>query len=76
MTMEPATLSTAFTVWAAVVGMIGFAIVWELSKMRTELRTMSKLLYDHILQTERRQTHTETFLSIKHEDYIPLVRSE
>jgi len=56
--------------------MIGFAIVWELSKMRTELRAMSKLLYDHILQTERRQTHTETFLSIKHEDYIPLVRGE
>jgi hypothetical protein len=74
--MEPATLSTAFAVWAAVVGMIGLAIVWELSKMRTEIKVMSQLLHDHILQTERRQIHTETFLSIKHEDYVPLVRKE
>jgi hypothetical protein len=74
--MEPATLTTAFSVWAAVVGMIGIAIVWELSKLRVELKNMSGLLHDHILQTERRQTHTETFLSIKHEDYIPLFRGE
>ena len=56
--------------------MIGFAIVWELSKMRAEIKMMSQLLHDHILQTERRQTHTETFLSIKHDDYVPLLRSE
>ena len=74
--MEPTTLSTAFAVWAAVVGMIGIAIVWELSKLRTEIKLMSTLLHDHILQTERRQTHTETFLSIKHDDYVPLVRGE
>jgi hypothetical protein len=74
--VEPATLSTAFAVWAAVVGMIGLAIVWELSKMRGEIKGMSMLLHDHILQSERRQTHTETFLSIKHDDYVPLVRGE
>jgi hypothetical protein len=74
--VEPATLSTAFAVWAAVVGMIGIAIVTELSKMRGDIKGMSRLIHDHILQTERRQTHTETFLSIKHDDYVPLVRGE
>lgn len=74
--MDSTTLTTAFSVWAAVVGMIGIAIVWELSKMRYEIKGMSNLLHNHILQTERRQTHTETFLSIKHDDYVPLVRNE
>jgi len=65
-------LSTAFAVWAAVVALIGTAIVWELSRLRKDVQLMSNLLHEHILHTERRQTHTETFLSIKHDDFTPL----
>jgi hypothetical protein len=74
--MESSHLTTAFSVWAAVVGLIGIAIVWELSKLRNELRTVSLLLHEHMLQTERRQTHTETFLTIKYDDFVPLFRGE
>jgi protein-S-isoprenylcysteine O-methyltransferase Ste14 len=74
--MEPASLSTAFAVWAAVVGMIGAAIVFELIRLRSELRIMAKNLNDYILYMERRATHTETYLQMKHEDYQPLRRGE
>lgn len=57
--MDPNQLSVAFGVWAAVVGMIGLAIVWELSRLRGELRTMSEALNDHIVATEHRMTMAE-----------------
>lgn len=72
--MEVHGLTIAFAVWAAVVGMIGVAIVYELMQLRSDVKVMSKLLNDHILHTERRQTHTETFLGLKHNDYVPLSR--
>jgi len=54
----------AFTVWAAVVGMIGIAIVWELARLRAELRAMSTALSQHIVQTEHRLTVVESDLRI------------
>lgn len=73
--MEP-TLSTAFTIWASVVALTGAAIVYQLLQMRGDIKEMSHNLTKHILHTERRQTHVETFLQIKHDDYTPLPRAD
>jgi cell division protein ZapA (FtsZ GTPase activity inhibitor) len=55
-------LPTAFTVWAAVVGMIGLAIVYELAKLRAELKEMAEKMNDYIVVMERRMTHVESHL--------------
>ena len=57
--MEPNDLATAFAVWAAVVGMIGIAIVWELSRLRAEIKTMGTMLNMHQLETQGRLTAEE-----------------
>ena len=74
--MEPVTSFSvdAFAVWAAIVGLIGAAIVYELFQLRGDVKEMSKNLANHILHTERRVTHTETFLGLKHSDYQPISR--
>lgn len=64
-------LPVAFGVWAAVVGMIGVAIVWELSRLRNELKDMSGKLNHYIVSMERRVTHIETHMVIKHDDFKP-----
>lgn len=74
MEADASSITTAFTVWAAIVALIGAAIVYELFQLRREVREMSTNLTRHILHSERRQTHTETFLQIKHDDYAPLSR--
>lgn len=66
-------LPVAFGVWAAVVGMIGIAIVWELSRLRGELKEMSGKLNHYIVHMERRVTHIETHMGIKHDDFKPAV---
>ena len=58
-------LSTAFAVWAAIVGMIGAAIVWELARLRGDLKEMTVRLNSYILSMERRVTHVEAHLHIK-----------
>jgi CRP-like cAMP-binding protein len=63
--MEAASVTTAFAVWAAVVGMIGGAIVWELARLRNEVRSMAQLLQRHQLHTEARLTAGETHLSMR-----------
>ena len=63
--MEDAHLSTAFAVWAGVVGMIGIAIVWELSRLRGEIKDMSQNLAQHTVRTEHRVTAIETHLSAR-----------
>lgn len=63
--MDPPNLSTAFAAWAAVVGMIGVAIVWELSRLRAEVRLMSILLSKHQVSTQGRLTAVETHLHIR-----------
>ena len=62
--MDAHQVGEAFTVWAAVVGMIGLAIVWELARLRAELRSMSATLSQHIVQTEHRLTVVESDLRI------------
>lgn len=54
--------ANAFGVWAAVVGMIGVAIVWELSRLRSEVRNMLDQLNEHMMDTEHRMTALEAFL--------------
>lgn len=63
--MDPQNLSAAFTAWAAVVGMIGIAIVWELSRLRSEIKTMAALLNAHQLETQGRLTAVETHLHFR-----------
>lgn len=63
--MDPTNLAGAFAVWAAVVGMIGLAIVWELSRLRGEIRTMAALLNAHQLETQGRLTAVETHLHFR-----------
>jgi hypothetical protein len=63
--MEPNDLATAFAVWAAVVGMIGIAIVWELSRLRAEIKTMGTMLNLHQLETQGRLTAVETHLHFR-----------
>ena len=60
--MDPQHLTEAFGIWAAVVGMIGVAIVWELSRLRTEVRVMANSLTAHIIATEHRMTAVESHL--------------
>lgn len=73
--IDPNSLAAAFGVWAAVVGMIGLAIVWELSRLRREVRDMSKLLADHMIETEHRMTAVESHLF--HRDrYVPPSKRE
>jgi hypothetical protein len=63
--MDPTQLTTAFAVWAAVVGMIGVAIVWELSRLRNEVRNMAFMLNKHQMVTQGRLTAVETHLQIR-----------
>ena len=63
--MEPNDLATAFAVWAAVVGMIGIAIVWELSRLRGEIKSMGTMLNMHQLETQGRLTAVETHLHFR-----------
>lgn len=68
--MEPQNLTVAFAVWAAVVGMIGAAIVWELARLRAEVRAMSTLLSKHQMVTQGRLTAVETHLQIR-DGFVP-----
>jgi hypothetical protein len=63
--MDPRELTTAFAVWAAVVGMIGMAIVYELSRLRQEVRGMANLLNRHQIETQGRLTAVETHLHLR-----------
>jgi hypothetical protein len=63
--INPGNLSVAFAVWAAVVGMIGVAIVWELSRLRAEIRHMANMLNLHQLETQGRLTAVETHLHLR-----------
>jgi hypothetical protein len=64
-------LPTAFAVWAAVVGMIGIAIVWELARLRAELKDMTSKLNDYVVVMERRVTHIESHMQIMNVNFKP-----
>ena len=61
---DPASLNQAFAVWAAVVGIIGAALVYELARVSGELKSMSFQLNAYIVSMERRVTTIETHLRI------------
>jgi hypothetical protein len=64
-TINPVALAQAFGVWAAVVGMIGIAIVWELSRLRREVRELLNRLNSHMVVMEHRVTAVETHLQYR-----------
>lgn len=53
------TLTAAFGVWAAVVGLIGAAITWELARLRADVREMSEKFQAYVVSTENRITRLE-----------------
>lgn len=70
--MDP-TLGTAFSVWAAVVALIGGAIVWEIARLRGDVKTLTSALNLHMLQTEHRLTAIESHLTNR-DNFIPPIR--
>jgi len=68
--LEPANLGQAFGVWAAVVGLVGACVVYELARVRGELKEMSEQLNTYIVGMERRVTAIETYLRIN-DNFVP-----
>lgn len=62
---ESSGLPVAFAVYAAVVAMIGAAIVWELARLRAEVRVMARLLNLHQIETAGRLAALEAFLNVR-----------
>lgn len=60
--MDPGSLSQAFAVWAAIVGLVGASIVYELARVRAELNSMTRNLNKYVVTMERRVTAIETHL--------------
>lgn len=58
--MDANNLANAFSVWAAVVGLVGFGIVFELSRLRTELKNMAERLNQVVVEFEHRLTAVES----------------
>lgn len=62
--MDSPSIDVAFAVWAAVVGLVGAAIVYELVRLRAELASINRQLNDYIVGMERRVTALETHFGI------------
>lgn len=60
--MDPHDLTQAFTVWAAIVGLVGVSIVWELRRMQREIRAISEQFAEYMVETEHRITEVEAHL--------------
>lgn len=69
--MEPNSADVAFTVWAAVVGLVGAAIVYELSRVRGELKAMATQLNTYIVSMERRVATIEAHLHLISGNFKP-----
>lgn len=67
--MDPTSLSIAFTIWAAVVGLIGATIAWELISLRRDVKTLGARLEQLALNHEHRLTHVETHIETKDETF-------
>ena len=67
--MDPSNFSYAFGVWAAVVGIIGASIVWELTRLRGDLKELAENLNQYVLHMERRVTHIESHMELTHENF-------
>jgi hypothetical protein len=75
-------LPTAFAIWAAVVALIGAAIVWELARLRqefkemrtdfhSELKELRTMFTNSSINTEGRTTHIESHLRTKDGTFQP-----
>lgn len=75
-------LPTAFAVWAAVVALIGAAIVWELARLRQEFKEMRGDFHNELkelrtmftinsINYEGRATHIETHIQAKDPTFKP-----
>jgi hypothetical protein len=58
--MEPLSLTVAFSIWAAVVAMVGGGIVFELSRLRMDVRQIAERLNSLALDHEHRLTAIES----------------
>ena len=61
-------LSIAFTVWAAVVALVGGAIVYELSRLRVKMEELGDRMGALTIHFERRLTRVETTIGIADKD--------
>lgn len=66
--MDPHDLSVAFTVWAAVVALVGGAIVYELARLRGQFSDLSKQMNRLTIHFEHRLTRVETKVGIDPDD--------
>ena len=58
--MDPHNLTAAFGIWAAVVGLVGAALVYELSRLRNELKSIAEKLNRSVVEFEHRLTAVES----------------
>ncbi len=58
--MNPDNLAVAFSVWAAIVGLVGAALVWELSRLRSEIKAIADRLNNSVVEFEHRLTAVES----------------
>lgn len=69
--MQPQDFATAFTVWAAIVGLIGAGIVWELFGLRTDVREIKDSLSEYMIEVQGRLTAVETHLRLR-DGFLPV----
>lgn len=62
--MEPTNLVNAFSVWAAVVALIGGAIVFELARLRAQFAQLSKDMNRLTVHFEHRLTKVEVKIGL------------
>lgn len=71
--MDPQSMATAFTVWAAVVGLIGAGIVWELVGLRKDVHEIKDSLSEYMIEIQGRLTAVETHLHLR-DGFLPQKR--
>lgn len=64
--MEPNNLAAAFGIWAAVVGLVGGGIVYELSRLRKQMDVLAQRLSELTVRFEHRLTRVETRVGIRY----------
>lgn len=66
--MAPHDLGIAFTVWAAVVALVGGGIVYELARLRAQLSEVSNKMHQLTVHFEHRLTRVEAKLGLHEAD--------
>lgn len=63
--MAPHDFGVAFTVWAAVVALVGGAIVYELARLRVQFTELSTQMNKLTVHFEHRLTRVETKVGLQ-----------